>query len=182
MRPDHLPLLRSPTSGRPLELLAPVMVQDKVREGWLSDGESRWPITNFIPRFVPESAYWDSFSFQWTRHPRLLSERYSGYSVYKDRFEQETRWPADLSGEVIIEAGCGSGGFTRLALATGATVLSFDASRSVDWSYRDNDAPNLLVVQASLYDMPFVLADRVFCFGVLQHTPDPATTVRKGVR
>ncbi len=34
---------------------------------------------------------------------------------------------------------------------------------------------NVLIVQASVYEMPFPdkLFDKAFCFGVLQHTPDP---------
>src|SRR4051794_4331153 len=150
MHPKHLVLLRSPKNGLPLRLLDPTFDGAKVKSGRLTDGTSFWPITEYIPRFVPESEYWDSFSFQWAKHPRLLSEQFSGYSVYRTRFEKETKWPADLTGEVIIEAGCGSGAFTKFALATGATVISFDVSKSVDFSYRDNDSPNLLVVQASI--------------------------------
>jgi SAM-dependent methyltransferase len=32
---------------------------------------------------------------------------------------------------------------------------------------------NVLIVQGDIYKMPFREADRVFCFGVIQHTPDP---------
>ena len=175
---EHLNLLRSPKNQKPLKLLDPVIENGRIKSGELSDGENFWPIINFIPRFVPENEYWDSFSFQWAKHPRLLTEQFSGYTVYKDRFEKETQWPSNLTREIIIEAGCGSGGFTKYALATGATVISFDVSKSVDFSYRDNCNPNLLIVQASIYEMPFIKVDRIYCFGVVQHTPDPRASLQ----
>jgi len=96
--------------------------------------------------------------------------------VSANRFQKETRWSADLSGEIVIEVGSGSGRFTGHALDTGATVLTFDYSHAVEANYRSNGhRENVLVVQASVYEMPFRdgYADKLFCFGVLQHTPDP---------
>jgi SAM-dependent methyltransferase len=77
---------------------------------------------------------------------------------------------------VVIEAGSGSGRFTEHALGTGALVLSIDYSRAVEANYASNGHhDNLLLVQGDLFKMPFApdQADRLFCFGVLQHTPDP---------
>lgn len=86
-----------------------------------------------------------------------------------------------MTDETILEIGSGSGRFTEHALATGATVLSFDFSSAVEANYKSNGLhPNLLLVQASVYKMPFreQSFDRAFCFGVLQHTPDPADAFR----
>jgi SAM-dependent methyltransferase len=55
-------------------------------------------------------------------------------------------------------------------------VISFDYSNAVEANYKSNGQnENLLLVQASIFEMPFEIEyfDRVFCFGVLQHTPDP---------
>jgi len=182
MRIEHLGFLSSPGARKPLRLLETDMDGDRVRSGRLTDGDREWPIIDYIPRFVPPEGHWDSFSFQWRKHPRLLSQTHSGLTLYRERFNKETRWPADLRGQTVIEAGCGSGGFTRFALETGATVLSFDVSKSVDVSYRENRHENLLVVQASLFEMPFVAADRIYCFGVLQHTPDPRAALHSLTR
>jgi ubiquinone/menaquinone biosynthesis C-methylase UbiE len=60
-------------------------------------------------------------------------------------------------------------------LSTGATVVSVDLSNAVDVNYRiHRDNKNLLAVQADLRKLPLAerTFDRVFCFGVLQHTPD----------
>ena len=44
--------------------------------------------------------------------------------------------------------------------------------------------PRLTVMRADLYALPFPdrSFDRVFCYGVLQHTPDPAAAFRRLVR
>lgn len=173
MRREHMPLLRSPRTGSALTLKNPVSVADRVREGLLvDDAGNEFPIIGFIPRFVHSDGYCKSFSVEWERWPEILSS----YSGYGERFAKETKWGNDLHGRVVLEAGCGSGAFTPHALATGATVVSFDYSGSVAVNYEKSGAnPNVLVVQASIFEMPFADAvfDKVFCFGVLQHTPDP---------
>jgi SAM-dependent methyltransferase len=53
-----------------------------------------------------------------------------------------------------------------------------DYSRAVEANYASNgDRENVLIVQGDIFEMPFrtAYADRLFCFGVLQHTPDPRT-------
>ena len=73
--------------------------------------------------------------------------------------------------------GSGAGRFTEIALQSGAHVFSVDASRAVDANWNNNGhLSNLILCQASLYELPFPqdYFDKVFCFGVLQHTPDVA--------
>lgn len=173
MYPDQLALLRSPVTGGTLELQNAEHVDDRIKSGVLVDSQGNsFPIRDFIPRFVDANNYCRSFTVQWDKYP-LAPDL---YGVYAERFAKETRWGANLSAEIILEAGCGWGVFTRTALKTGATVVAFDLSAGVDQAYRENGPnPKLLVVQASIYDMPFRRAsfDKVFCFGVLQHTPEP---------
>jgi len=81
-----------------------------------------------------------------------------------------------MSGERILEAGCGSGRFTEIALETGAEVLAFDLSSAVEVAYCNNkSAPSLHFFQGSILEIPLRkgLFDRIFCMGVLQHCPDP---------
>jgi SAM-dependent methyltransferase len=125
---------------------------------------------------VPIENYASGFGLEWTIHDRTQYDRESGTQLSEARFYDETRWPRGLAGEIIIEAGSGSGRFTEHAARTGATVLSFDYSYAVEANYQSNgDRPNVLIVQADLFKMPFRphYADKLFCFGVLQHTPDP---------
>jgi SAM-dependent methyltransferase len=96
--------------------------------------------------------------------------------VSETRFYGETGWGRDLAGETILEAGSGSGRFTEQAVKTGAMVVSFDYSYAVEANYRSNGhSENLLIVQADINALPFPPRsfNRLFCFGVLQHTPDP---------
>ncbi|MBM4031737.1 MAG: methyltransferase domain-containing protein [Planctomycetes bacterium] len=179
MKAEHVSLLVCPRTKRPLELKQPcVMEGARVREGALVEPVSgaRYPIVGFIPRFVPQENYARSFGFEWNAHARTQYDEVSGFAVSRERFEKETQWGSDLRGQTVLEVGSGSGRFTRHALATGAIVVSFDYSSAVEANYRSNGAhENLLLVQASVFDMPFRPGtfDKAFCFGVLQHTPDP---------
>jgi SAM-dependent methyltransferase len=81
-----------------------------------------------------------------------------------------------MVGERILEVGSGSGRFTEQAATTGATIASLDYSYAVDANYASNgDKENVLIVQGDVFALPFKpgIFDRVFCFGVLQHTPEP---------
>jgi SAM-dependent methyltransferase len=179
MKAEHLRLLVCPRSKRPLSLTRPTISEGgRVKEGILTEPISgaSYPIRDFIPRFVPEQNYAQSFGVEWTVHARTQYDAHSGFDVSQERFEKETRWEQDLRGDLILEVGSGSGRFTAAALATGATVVSLDYSHAVEANYRSNgNHENVLVVQASVYEMPFSvdLFDKAFCFGVLQHTPDP---------
>lgn len=178
LHPDHTTLLRCPKTGSALTLADSVIEDGRVRSGRLvaAEGGHSYPIVDFIPRFVDASNYAGSFGFQWLKHARTQYDAVMGISESKDRLFSVTGWPERMEGETILEAGSGSGRFTEHLLATGATVMSFDYSQAVAANYASNGAhPNLLLVQANIYEMPFAHAsfDRVLCLGVLQHTPDP---------
>jgi SAM-dependent methyltransferase len=120
--------------------------------------------------------YAASFGFQWNRFPTLQVDTVMKNDLSRTRFLATTGWPKSLAGQRILEAGCGSGRFTELALETGAEVFSFDLSRAVEAAYANNGrAPNLHMFQASIYDIPLrkALFDKIFCMGVIQHCPDP---------
>lgn len=179
MNPNHLHLLVCPETQRPLTLAPDAVIQDdRIRSGFLVEPESgrRYPIVDAIPRFVSESNYCDSFGLEWNIHSRTQYDQVSAHNTSEARFAKETRWGWDLAGETILEPGSGAGRFTEQALKTGATVVSMDYSQSVVANYASNGGhPNLLLVQGSLYQMPFRPAsfDRIFSFGLLQYTPDP---------
>jgi SAM-dependent methyltransferase len=136
-----------------------------------------YPILDFIPRMISdESNYTAGFGFQWNKHFQTQYDRHSGAPISEERFFNETRWPRMLQGEVMLEAGSGSGRFTVHAASTGAMVVSFDYSQAVDVNYCNNgQLDNVLIVQASIFEMPFRkdYFDKVLCIGVIQHTPDP---------
>ncbi len=140
-----------------------------------TDCQTMYPVVWYIPRFVPIENYASSFGFEWTLHARTQYDSYSGVKRSERRFFEETRWPRDLTGQVILEVGSGSGRFTEQAASTGAFVVSLDYSHAVEANYASNGwRENVLIVQADVYAMPFRPGsfDKVFCFGMLQHTPD----------
>ena len=103
-------------------------------------------------------------------------DSYTGSKISERRFFDETGWSRKLHGELILEVGSGSGRFTEQAATTGAMIVSVDYSRAVEANYISNgQKQNVLIVQGDIYGLPVQtkLFDKVFCFGVLQHTPNP---------
>src|SRR5262245_44423388 len=178
MNEDHVRFLVCPTCQTRLTVAERGSVEERcIVEGSLACGScsATFPIVAGVPRFVGSDNYAESFGLEWSIHSRTQYDSYSGSNVSEQRFFSETRWGRNLHGQTILEVGSGSGRFTEQALSTGALVVSFDYSRSVDANYASNGrSPNVLIVQASVFQMPFTRGsfDKVFCFGVLQHTPD----------
>jgi len=134
-----------------------------------------YPVVSGVPRFVANENYAYSFGLEWIKHAKTQYDSYTGLKLSEKRFFEETRWPRNLSGQVMLEVGSGSGRFTEQALSTGAFVVSMDYSHAVEANYLSNGSKaNVLIVQGDIYRMPFRLGsfDKLFCFGVLQHTPD----------
>ncbi|WP_299380493.1 methyltransferase domain-containing protein [uncultured Kiloniella sp.] len=186
MHPNHLKYLRCPKTGQTLCLQDECLENDKVKSGTLTSpsGET-YPIVDFIPRFVDSDNYSENFGFEWKLHSRTQYDDDAGHKMSEERIFEVSGWERDLSGQVLLEAGSGSGRFTEHLLKTGAMVVSFDYSQAVEPNYASNGQhPNLLLVQGNIYEMPFEKAffDKVFCFGVLQHTPDPETSFKSLVR
>jgi SAM-dependent methyltransferase len=139
---------------------------------------TRPPLTtrNGIPRFVRDDGYAESFGEQWNRYRRVQLDSATGKPLSRRRLFEGTGWPERLDGERVLEIGCGAGRFTEVLLAAGAEVWAVDASSAVDATRANlGDAERLHLAQADLFDLPLERGafDRVLCFGVLQHTPDP---------
>lgn len=180
MNPELLEILRCPVTHQPIRLEDPEYHEGKICSGWLvsEDGQHRYPIRNFIPRFVPESNYADNFGMQWNKFRQTQLDSYSGHSISTDRFWKATGWrPEDITGKWVLDAGCGAGRFAEVALLAGAKVIALDYSNAVDACYANLKAhPNLHVVQGDIYALPFPheFFPFVYSLGVLQHTPDVA--------
>ncbi|MBX3732636.1 MAG: methyltransferase domain-containing protein [Verrucomicrobiae bacterium] len=178
MRLEHQPLLVCPACRGPLALgTGPQLASDHVMEGALDCRAcpASYPIRGGVPRFVPEANYAAGFGLQWNRHAATQLDSFTGLPLTENRFFSDTRWPRQLDGQTLLEAGCGAGRFTEIVVRTGALLVSLDYSAAVDANFSSNGHhPNLLIVQGDIYAMPFACAsfDRVFCLGVLQHTPD----------
>jgi SAM-dependent methyltransferase len=180
MRREHIADLACPGGPHKLNLKeGAIEEQGEIKNGEIvcSAGCPPVPIRSYVPRFVSDSGYSESFGEQWNRFRRTQIDRFNGTTLSKDRLYSGTGWSsADLRGARILEAGCGAGRFTQVMLDAGARVYSVDLSSAVDACMANNGPhPNLCVVQADLCRIPFWSQsfDKVFCYGVLQHTPDP---------
>lgn len=184
MRRSHLRYLICPRCSGPLELDAAGDDEGDVLEtGKLScvNCRAEFPVVRGVPRFVPVQNYASSFGIEWTHHAKTQYDSFTGLTLTEDRFFGDTGWARGLPGEVVVEVGSGSGRFTEQAARTGAMVISFDYSHAVDANYESNGGKeNVLIAQADLYAMPLQpgTADKLFCFGVLQHTPDAHAAFR----
>jgi SAM-dependent methyltransferase len=134
---------------------------------------------------VPDDGYAESFGDQWNRWRSVQLDSVTGKPLSRARFFEGTRWPQDLTGQKVLELGCGAGRFTEVLLEAGAEVWAVDASSAVD-AARSNlgEQERLHLAQADLFDLPFEQGtfDRVLCFGVIQHTPDPKSAFLTAMR
>ena len=138
------------------------------------------PVVHGVPRFVEGSNYTDNFGFQWNRfqETQIDTKSTGSQNLSRERFFAETGWENEnLDGKDILEVGSGAGRFSQVVLDyTKANLYSVDYSDAVSANHRNNGhhGDRLKLFQASIYEMPFPdnSFDKVFCFGVLQHTPD----------
>lgn len=179
MRPELESVLRCPHTGQPLRTEGARQENGHVVSGSLvtADRSRRYDIVAGVPRFVPAANYASGFGLQWNRFRKTQLDSHAGTTISRDRFFQFSGWSRGvLRDKKILEVGCGAGRFTEIVLEAGAHVTSVDYSAAVDACWKNFEYhPRLNVVQADVYALPFVPAqyDYVFCFGVLQHTPDP---------
>ncbi|WMJ72900.1 class I SAM-dependent methyltransferase [Cytophagaceae bacterium ABcell3] len=128
-------------------------------------------------RFVDSANYADNFSFQWNLFDKVQLDNHSQSNISRERFFGVTGWDKNnLKGKDLLEVGSGAGRFSQVVLQhTEANLYSVDYSNAVEANFNNNGPHERLhLFQASIYDLPFAKAsfDKVFCFGVLQHTPD----------
>ncbi len=164
---DFVKLLRSPING---SLLI------KINNELYDSERNKFQIRNDIPRFVDSDNYSNSFGYQWNLHNKTQLDSYTKLPISYNRLFSVTNWNSILVNEIILEAGSGAGRFTEVLLNTGAEVFSFDYSNAIEANkFNNGSKPNLNLFQGDIYAIPFSNSffDKIICFGVLQHTPDP---------
>lgn len=180
MHNELMTILRCPRTGDTLRLDEEERRDGRTYKGWLVSMPTgqRYPVRDFIPRFVPESNYADNFGLQWNKFSQTQLDSFTGLPISADRFWKATGWrAAEIRGKWVLDAGCGAGRFAQVALDAGANVVALDYSSAVDACYANlKHHRNLHVVQGDLYALPFLERsfDFVYSLGVLQHTPDVA--------
>lgn len=130
-------------------------------------------------RIAGSENYTESFGFQWNKFEKTQIDRDNKNTKQSaERFFAQTNWDKeDLTGKDVLEVGSGAGRFSQVFLDyTKGNLYSVDYSDAVSANYRNNGhhGERFKLFQASIYELPFPdnSFDKVFCFGVLQHTPD----------
>jgi SAM-dependent methyltransferase len=172
----------------PVALINPVNLSPlREQGGALVDGRgARFPVIGGIPRICEPANYTSNFGKQWNLFRSTQIDRAdTGQAASERRFFAVTGWRAeDLDGADVLEVGSGAGRFTRVVLErTRANLYSVDYSSAVEANLannRDLAHDRLHLVQASITELPFADGsfDKVFCLGVLQHTPSFEDSVR----
>ncbi len=134
-----------------------------------------YPIVAGVPRLAgtPEDARVtktrDSFAWEWKRYPGSLEEDERIF------LEESQLAPADFKDKLVLDAGCGMGRYSLVALSFGAEVVAMDLSDSLlRLAEQAARWPKLHVVQGDLLRPPLKkeLFDVVYSHGVLHHTSD----------
>jgi SAM-dependent methyltransferase len=150
-----------------------------LKDNTLTDASGQsFPKVEGVYRFVENANYTGNFGFQWNKFQKTQIDRESHNGQSRERFFAVTNWDKqDLTGQNVLEVGSGAGRFSQIVLDfTKANLYSVDYSSAVEANFRNNGhhGNRFQLFQASIYELPFAKNsfDKVFCFGVLQHTPD----------
>lgn len=158
---------------------------DEVMTGTLTCGRCArtYRIDGGVPRFAGgDEKYADTFGRQWTRWQTTQHDTLNGTTIYRDRMQRYTGWtPESFVGKVVVDAGCGPGAYLDVSERHASAVIGFDLSAAIDSAYRHHGHhPNVHLAQADIFFPPVrpAVADRLYTFGVVQHTPDPEGAFR----
>ena len=144
-----------------------------------------FPVINGIPRFVPKENYSESFGLQWNRFASTQIDSKVGTNRSQTRFRNETLWNEDtLNKKLVLDAGCGSGRFSEIAIGFGASLIAIDQSSAVNAAQKNLKSDGNIIVQADLAHLPIAnkTFDYIYCIGVLQHTSEPSLIVKELLR
>jgi ubiquinone/menaquinone biosynthesis C-methylase UbiE len=149
------------------------------RKNFLEDKSgNKFKIINKIPRIL-NGYYTSNFGFQWNKFRKTQIFHFDN-NINEIRFFKQSQWKIkNLVKNNILEIGCGAGRFSSVVLnKTKANLYSIDSSNAVNACKLNNDKfiknKRLKLFQSDIYNMPFPnnIFDKIFCFGVLQHTPN----------
>jgi SAM-dependent methyltransferase len=144
------------------------------------------PVVDGIPRFVTtpleetSRRTQESFGYEWTH---FSDWRNSGATNFDDYFQGLDL--SSLSGQWVLDAGCGMGRHARHIARHAGRVVAVDFSRAIDQAARNTaDVGNVACLQADLLALPLADAafDFVYSLGVLHHLEETDRAIAALVR
>jgi len=202
MRETLLAYLSCPECQSTFDLIVLTKNGDQIIEGLLHCVGARhvYPVVRSIPRLLL-SAFEQEHEFTANHRERIAT--YSGASpAAAPKIEQTKKgfgrqWntyqvqrPEEdlayfraktgvdssyLNGKLVLDAGCGSGRYSRIAGEAEAIVIGVDLSLAVETAASNTaHLPNVHIIQSDIFRMPFKpqLFQFIYSIGVLHHTPD----------
>ena len=168
--------LQNPFTNKPLQ---------QQPAGLTENSELVFPYKNGAYRLVQDDNYTQNFGYQWNKFAATQIDReQKNMQLSYNRFFAVTGWNKEnLLDKNILEVGSGAGRLSPIVLHhTKANLFSAAYRNAAQANYKNNGhhKDRFHLYQASVYDMPFAKSqfDKVFCFGVIQHTPDVYKTVQ----
>jgi SAM-dependent methyltransferase len=155
-----------------------------------SNCKASYPLERGVPRLLPSSSVLSPeretvaarFAYEWNR---FCDFDYDEEVASLQTWFQPRRLE-DLSGQVVLEAGCGMGRHAVIATNRGAkTVIGLDLGTAVQAAFQNTrHLPSVCIVQGDIYFPPFQdgAFDAAYSLGVLHHLPDPSRGFRALVR
>jgi len=147
-----------------------------------------------VAEFETDDRHVNSFTNEWDRHSRVQVDShgyrcgYRGFIDSHDTFWKKTGLrPEDLSGQIVLDGGCGVGRFTEIAAEVARGVLAVDLSHAVYHAANlmaERNFHHALCLKANLEKLPLVdnCVDIAFTIGVAHHSPDPLQVLRELTR
>lgn len=187
MNIKFLKILRCPVSMQMLTLKAAEYYPGKtrVKSGVLvsEDGTHEYAVVEGIPRFVKCENYSSSFGYEWKKWSRVQFESENAGKPMQGHTERmfdvlSGLSGADLKGKLCVEFGCGPGRFLEVVRSRGGIAVGIDMSEAVEPARRNfEEDDDVMIVQGDILNPPFDrnIFDFAYSFGVLHHTPQPAS-------
>lgn len=122
----------------------------------------------------------DQYEKDWDWYGQLIDDRKDSEQWALPRRIRETHWCeffAFRPGERVLDAGCGNGDYTVLALEKGVRISAFDLARNMITCTQKRlerlELSTEMLMQSSVVAIPFrdSTFDVVLCLAVLNHVP-----------
>jgi len=179
MKQSLLALLACPQCSAKLSVSSPDNLDgQEIIEGEIlcNQCDLKFPIKKGVPHFCENNRDVSNFSDEWSRFSRVQYDQQDHPYSSDEFFGAKTPWSVtDISGKLILDAGCGGGRYMDTVSRHGGTVVGIDLSDSVYATFENIGArENVHIVQGSIFSLPFKqsLFDLAYSIGVLQHTGD----------